>query len=544
MIQLIDLTFSFADAESPTLNRINLGFEDGEFALVCGPTGSGKSTLLKAMNGLVPHFTSGNLSGQINLANKNLAGAKPHEFAPYVGFVNQQAETSFVADRVDEEIAFGLEQLGFTQTDMHSRIKATAQLLGLSEVVCDNLTELSGGQQQRVAIAAALAVGQKILLLDEPTSELDPAAANELLVLLRDIAHENQITVLIAEHRIERALDLVDSVTVVHGDSTVNKAMKADGLDPILLDYRMVPPAVELGQRLHWKPLALSVSEAKTKWLQSAARVESNVRPPLANTRVALELSNVSIKYGDHTALDNASFTLSQSSITALMGPNGSGKSSLMWAMQGSQGHLGEIKLASGEQPSQLKPLERLAHIAMVPQTATDLLMHNSISEELSDSDEVADVPNGTTSQIFATLAGRIDPKRHPRDLSHGQQLSLALAIQMAKGANILLLDEPTRGLDYQSKRQLADLLDSLRASGRSILVASHDVEFLALVADEIIRVENGKVVSHGPSLQVLAELGELAPQIWQVTQQFLTVEDALLNTVQKAQSSDHDGEA
>ena len=258
MISIRDLSFSFTDADSPVLRRLNLDYEQGEFALVCGPTGSGKSTLLRALNGLIPHHSSGLLSGEVFIDGVQFAGKQPHEVAHLVGFVNQQPEGAFVTDTVLEELAYGMEQLGISEAQMRERISRFATLFGLSELLEKPLESLSGGQQQRVAIASALIAGQQILLLDEPTSALDVESAHQLLLLLKDLSRKQGITVLLAEHRIERVLDLVDSVTVVHGDGSASKAMTATGLDAVLRNYKMVPPVIELGQRMGWQPLPLN----------------------------------------------------------------------------------------------------------------------------------------------------------------------------------------------------------------------------------------------------------------------------------------------
>lgn len=523
VIKLRDLTFGFEDSDSPVLRRINLEFAQGEFALICGPTGSGKSTLLKTLTGLVPFYSSGNLSGEIWINRVQFAGRQPHEFSHVVGYVNQQPEGAFVSETVVEELAFGMEQLGLPEQEMLANIEHFSELFGLTELLHQSVESLSGGQQQRVAIAAALACGQKILLLDEPTSALDVQASDELLNVLKRLCHEHGITVLLAEHRIERAIALVDSVTVVHGDGSATKANVAQGLDPILRDYRMVPPVIELGQRLGWAPLPLSIERASAKWASSPARLNIDAAgrapQPVAATP-ALSARGLGVSYAGNPALQPTDIDLMPGRIHALMGPNGSGKTSLLWALQGSLKHQGEVWLSNGQAPRSLNPLERIRHIAMVPQTAADLLVLNSVSAELEDSDNFAQLAPGTTAKTLATLAGRIDPNRHPHDLSAGQQLALVLAIQLAKGAPILLLDEPTRGLDYEAKRNLAKQLEILADRGIAVLFASHDVEFVALIADQVTLIQAGRIRNTGEASKVLGQLADHAPQVFQVTKQ------------------------
>jgi energy-coupling factor transporter ATP-binding protein EcfA2 len=526
VISIRDLSFSFTDAESPILRRLNLDYEQGEFALVCGPTGSGKSTLLRALNGLIPHHSSGLLSGEVFIDGVQFAGKQPHEVAHLVGFVNQQPEGAFVTDTVLEELAYGMEQLGISEAQMRERISRFAALFGLSELLDKPLVSLSGGQQQRVAIASALIAGQQILLLDEPTSALDVESAHQLLLLLKDLSRKQGITVLLAEHRIERVLDLVDSVTVVHGDGSASKAMTATGLDAVLRNYKMVPPVIELGQKMGWQPLPLNVAGAKAAWDGKPGSVRPRVAAEYGER--LLEAASVCVSYGNTMAVSDVSLELVAGSITAVVGPNGSGKSSLLWALQGSLGFSGSVNLADGSPPGSHSPQLRLKHIALVPQNASDLLVLGSIAQELADSDEFAGAARGTTAEIFRTLAGRIDPSRHPRDLSSGQQLALVLAIQLAKGAAVVLLDEPTRGLDYEAKRKLAVQLAELKASGKAILIASHDVEFVAAVADVVMLLRKGSVAATGSATEVLPTLADHSPQVWQVTHSALTVTEVL----------------
>lgn len=505
MIALKNFTFTHDGAESPTLKNLNLSYREGEFALICGPTGAGKSTLLQVFNGLVPHFTAGKISGKVEISGRDLTLKLPHDFAELVGFVSQQAENSFVADRVDEELAFGMEQLGRSVDEMVSRIAEVARTLDIEGLLSSNLTELSGGQQQRVAIAAAIAAGQKILLLDEPTSELDPASAHELLVRLRDLSHKQGYTVLVAEHRIERAIDLVDSITVVHGDGSATKA-ESPHLELLLQNYRMVPPVIELGQLLKLKPLPLTVAQARNHSISLKQAMNST-----AAGSTLLKVEGLSVNYGEKVAVANANLELRQNQILGLMGPNGSGKSSLLWAIR-------------NQYPDQ---------VTLLPQTASDLLIFNSVKEELSDSDREAKLTSGSTAKLLTELSQRLDPNRHPRDLSAGQQLSLVLAIQLSSQRKILLLDEPTRGLDYQAKRQLAQQLELLK-SDRAILLASHDVEFLALVADQILQLAGGILSQPQAPAEALGDLSELAPQIWQVTNDALTVQEVLERRITK----------
>jgi len=530
LITLKDITFSYLKpdgnpvTETPQLNRVNLHIDKGEFVLVCGPTGSGKSTLLKTLNGLAPSFTGGLLSGQVIIDGIDLTGKQPHDFAHLVGFVNQQPEGFFVTDTVIDEIVYGAEQLGISIEEIDSRLKPIIETLSIEDLLDRPLSTLSGGQQQRVAIAAALIAGQKILLLDEPTSALDLAGASEVLTVLKKLAHENGVTVLLAEHRISRVIAEVDSVLVVHGDGSVTKGNPATQFN----DARFAPPIVQLGVQLNWQPLSISTDEASSRWAQEKhSFVPRTIYPP---AQEILSTNALTVKYGNITAVSETNLSFFGNQVTAIMGENGSGKTSLCWAIQGLGDRTSGSVLLNSIDTAELAKDSRLDLVAMIPQRAADLLFLHSLADELNESDTFAEVEPGTTSALFAKLAGRIDTSIHPRDLSAGQQLALVLAIQLAKQAKVLILDEPTRGLDYAAKRALAKQLQQLRAADRTIILASHDIEFVAEVADRVVQLEAGKVISVTTPMEALGYQSPLASQIAQIskTDGLISIEQVL----------------
>lgn len=518
MIKLKDLSFSYIKpdgtplTETPQLNRVNFEIHEGEFVLVCGPTGSGKSTLLKTLNGLAPNFTGGLLSGEIYIDSQNLTGCQPHEYSHLVGFVNQQPEGYFVADTVIDEIVYGSEQLGLPKAQIQSQLDEIVDSLGIRDLLDRPLATLSGGQQQRVAIAAALVAGQKVLLLDEPTSALDLAGATEVLRVLSDLAHKRGITVLLAEHRISRVIAEVDSVLVVHGDGSVTKGKPASQFN----DPRFAPPIIELGVQLGWNPPSINTEDAQQRWLETKhSTIEREIHEPGSSI---VQINNLTVNFDQIRAVSDISLQIFGNQITAVMGENGSGKTSLCWAIQGLGAKTsGEVKLGNND-TAKLAKESRLDLIAMIPQRAADLLFLHTLAEELEESDRYAGVGQGTTAALFQKLAGRIDTAIHPRDLSAGQQLALVLSIQLAKDAKVLILDEPTRGLDYSAKRALAKQLKSLRTQDRAIVLASHDIEFVAELADRVVLLQDGKVIRDSAPTELLGYGSPLASQLAQIT--------------------------
>jgi len=514
MITLKDLTFSYLRAdgspasETPLLNRVNLEIPAGEFVLICGPTGSGKSTLLKALTGLAPSFTGGLLSGQVIIDGQDLTGKAPFEFANLVGYVNQQPEGSFVADTVLDEIVYGAEQLGKPVIEIEQRLKEVTEILGLTDLLKRDVSSLSGGQQQRVAIASALIAGQRVLLLDEPTSALDLSGANEVLKTLKSLAHSHGVTVLLAEHRISRVIAEVDSVLVVHGDGSVTKGNPETQFN----DERFAPPIIELGIKLGWNPLSVDANMATNRWAEGQHSFSPRDGNP-AGPEI-LKVSDLSLHFGKVVALKNICASFYGNQLTAVMGENGSGKTSLCWAIQGLGERSSGSVLLGNNDTAELAKQTRLDQVAMVPQRAADLLFLHSLAEELAESDRFAEVEAGATAKLFMGLAGRIDTAFHPRDLSAGQQLALVLAIQLVKGAKVLILDEPTRGLDYAAKRALAKQLATLRAPDRCIILASHDIEFVAMVSDRVLLLKEGEIISDSSPEEVLGWGQPLASQV------------------------------
>lgn len=470
MIKLSNLNFDYGSEDSVVFRRVNLEFAPGELSLVVGPTGSGKSTLLKVINRLSPNFSGGRMSGTILVNEMDATNSKPRELAKLIGYVNQTPESSFVAETVIEELAFGMEQLGTAKTQMLENIEKYSEILGLTDLLHRPLEGLSAGQQQRVAIAAALVAGQRVLLLDEPTSALDENTATDLLQTLRRLAAEHGITVLITEHRIERLIDLSDTLVMLKGDGS---AIKNDSNWHSL--YSTFPG---------WLPK----DPATTK--ENVFKAES--------AQVLLEIEGLTVRYpgSQHDALNDASLVIRNAEIVSLAGPNGSGKTTLLEAVAG-QLHftVGSVKHESmeliGSKASVINKTIRL-----VPQQASDLLFLNSVGQELKESDSYAKSAANTTSGIFSNLVGRINPAIHPRDLSVGQQLALVISMQLAVGSPLLLLDEPTRGLDYEAKAELVKQLRDVCDSGKSVLLATHDLEFARQVSNRIFHMESGRLVT------------------------------------------------
>ncbi len=337
MIHFDHVSITYSDETQPVLRDVNLLIPEGELCLLVGRTGSGKSTLLGAINGLVPHFSGGTLQGRVTVDGRNTAKHPPREFADLVGVVMQDPTAGFVTDTVEEELAYGMEQLAVPAEVMRKRVEETLDLLGLAELRDRPLIELSGGQQQRVAIGSVLTAHPKVLVLDEPTSALDPTAAEEVLAAITRLVHDLGLTVILAEHRLERVVQYADRLLYLAGDGTVRDGSPAD----ILETTAVAPPVVELGRLAGWRPLPLSVRDARRATDDLRTRLAGRPIPPSRpethpSDQPVLTARGIVVRYDNHVAVREVDVALYAGQVTALMGRNGSGKTSLLWALQGS----------------------------------------------------------------------------------------------------------------------------------------------------------------------------------------------------------------
>ncbi len=537
------VSVTYDGASSPTLREVDLQVDEGELCLVVGRTGSGKSTLLGAVDGLVPHFTGGTLAGRVSVLGRDTRTHRPRDLADVVGVVGQDPQLGFVTDTVEEELAYGMEQLALPASVMRQRVEETVDLLGLADLRRRPLRELSGGQQQRVAIGSVLTSHPRVLVLDEPTSALDPTGAEEVLAAITRLVHDLGVTVLVAEHRLERVLQYADRLVHLLPDGRVEHGDPA----ALVATATVAPPVVELARLAGWSPVPLSVRDARRlagPLRERLALVPAPPRRPVPDAP-RLVAEGLVVRYGDTLAVRDVDLTLHRGEVTALMGRNGAGKSSLLWALQGSgRRDRGTVAVLTGTptdptpgrtaahrtgrarparavpdrlDPAGLDPARARALVGLVPQQPADLLYLDTVRGECRRADTERGRAAGTCRALLDRIAPGVPDERHPRDLSEGQRLSLVLAIQLSAGPDVVLLDEPTRGLDYSAKRRLRDVVHELAAAGATVVVSTHDVEFVADTADRVVVLADGEVVADGPASEVVVASPAFAPQVAKV---------------------------
>jgi energy-coupling factor transport system ATP-binding protein len=527
MIKFSNVSLVYPTSTQTILEGLTFSIEEGEMVLVIGSTGTGKSSLLRLINGLVPHHTGGILAGDVTVDGISTQLVRPGELAHLIGIVGQNPSSGFVTDTVEEELVFSMESLNVAPDVMRKRVEEILDLLALAPLRNRAISTLSGGEQQRLAIGSALVMHPKILVLDEPTSALDPIAAEEVLSIIHRLVHDLSLTVVIAEHRLERVIGFADRIIHIAGDGQA----EIDIPENILKKSDIAPPIVHLSRALALDQIGLSVRDVR-RMTEDVRRVGTeNPQSLKVQTPKVISIKGLSISYGSHQALKDINSIVFEGEIVALMGRNGAGKSSLLQSIVGVKAiDRGEISIF-GQEPMSLKGTIRRATVGYIPQEPSDLLYAQSVAQECSQADRDNGIASGSTFALLQDLVPSISEKTHPRDLSEGQRLALALAVVLSAKPRALILDEPTRGLDYQSKSLLIQILKEFAGQpGKCVVIATHDVELVAELADRVIFLSEGEVVADGPTIDILLASPAFAPQVAKVMspRRWLTVKDVI----------------
>jgi energy-coupling factor transport system ATP-binding protein len=514
--------YRYPESARPSLREISLRIEPGTFTVLAGVSGSGKSTLLRALSGLVPHFHGGEARGELRVGGLDVREHGPGELAAVCGTVFQEPETQVVMGGVRAELELPLEHRGQPAGAVARAVEETALGLGVAHLLDRRTDTLSGGELQRVAIAAAMVHDPSLLVLDEPTSQLDPVAGDELVWQLRRLNEDWGTAVVVAEHRLERCLPAADRVIAMVDGAVACDAAPGEFLEWAVAQHpALATPAARLFSLAGLRPLPASVKEAHAILRAVGAapagddvrtgreirgqrghgpgearpRLRSWVRRNGPVTQPALELKDVWHEVEDGpTILRGISMRLEPGERVALMGRNGAGKSTL-------------LRLAKGLAEPTRGRIERAGEIALLLQNPGDYLVHGHAVEDA-----------GVMGVAAAGLAGR--EQANPRDLSGGERQRLALEVVLAGDAinAVVLLDEPTRGMDRLHKDALASRIKELAGAGSAVMVATHDTEFAATLANRIVLLGQGVVIADGPPHEVLGGGRHFSTEVARVT--------------------------
>jgi energy-coupling factor transport system ATP-binding protein len=499
LVRTASLSYRYPGGGAHSLQDVSLELEPGELIVLAGRSGSGKSTLLRACCGLVPHYHGGEVSGEIEVGGLDVRHHGPAELGGIVGLVAQDPETQVVSTTVRAELELPLEIRGEPAAARARAVEEAALALAIPHLLDRTADSLSGGELQRVALAAALVGRPRLVLLDEPTSQLDPVAGDELIGLLRRLNEEWGLAVVCAEHRLERCLSAADRVLAMAGGRIVFDGAPQAFLGWALAsDPALATPGARLFEGAGLHPPPTSVKHAK---VQLAAQGLADPGPspaaaqPEASSRrsgVALQVSDLWAELDDgrgpREVLRGVDLLLDPGERVALMGRNGAGKTTLLRAAAGLVDPArGRISVPGG--------------CALLAQRPGDLLIRERVADELPGS-------AGLRALVSVGLGWAADAD--PRDLSGGERQRLALALVMAGRADgglpgLVGLDEPTRGMDWARKQELATWIAEMAHRGASVVVATHDVEFASAFAGRVVLLGDGELIADGPVGEILS---------------------------------------
>lgn len=517
MIKLSSLSYRYPDAVVGALQSITMSVDPGEFLLLSGFSGSGKSTLLRVVNGLVPHFFGGTFSGEARIGSFNTRNSSPTKLASVVGTVFQEPKDRFITTSVEDEIAFGLELAGIPGDEIRGRVSEMVERFTLGPLMDRKLDQLSAGEQQRVAIAAALGRLPKILLLDEPASQLDPPSSHAVLEWISELREGLGLTTIVAEHRIDRIMHITDRIAFLSEAGSLQAFGRPEDVIP------HIPLTPSILRAMDILGLEVKLDERNRRELVNHL---DRIRAPVETLqrmgdKPVLASKGISHNFNGIPALDDVSIDIFPGEIVALVGHNGAGKSTLLRCLMGLiSPDSGEIYI-NGERVPDRQVAEHARQVAYVPQWPSALLFADTVADELQFTLRNHDIEtNPPMDQVdLLKQLGLFELReRYPRDLSAGQRQRVALASVLITKPNIILLDEPTLGMDLGAQTSLSRLLKRWRDDGAAVLVATHDVEFAAAYADRVVILGDGGVEADGPTSETLFSKPHLRTALQQLT--------------------------
>ena len=530
LIEIEDLSYIYPQSDKPAIKHISLSIEPGEFILLTGPSGCGKTTFCRALNGLIPKFYNGEMKGKVIINGLDTAEHSTIELAQQVGLIFQNPDNQIFALTVEKDIAFGLENLGKPKDTMFKEINWAADVTGIQELRHRATHELSGGQKQRLTIASVLAMHPSIIVMDEPTSFLDPVGAERIFDVLAQLNRNFGITIIIIEHRIDIAAKYVDRIIVFDRGEVYSDGLPVEVLsneDTRLLGVG-IPRILSLAKRfepnLFYKP-PLTADQFYEGIHAKLPKQRNKIRDDLPSDLLELsgeyhhmpilEALGINFSYpGNVQALIGVDLTINKGDYVAIMGENGAGKTTLVKHFNGLlRPKEGKI-LFEGENISDKSVAQLSQKIGLVFQNPDDQLFEETVEKEISFALHNFGVKESLIEKRVDWALNLLDigdyRTKSPFTLSGGERKRVALASVLAWDPDVLVLDEPTIGQDYGQKERLRHFLMQLRTQGKTIVVVTHDVEFVAESQPHIVLMAGGKVVTTGSTKEIMTNMDAL----------------------------------
>lgn len=542
LLDMQNLSYYYPQSNSPALKDINLQIKKGEFILLLGRSGSGKSTLARALCRLVPDFYGGKIEGDVIYKGISLRDWDTRLLCTELSMVFQDTERQLLFNQVEREIAFGLENLGMELSLMKRRVAEMMDLLNLNEISDKSVTDLSGGEKHKVALAGVLAMNPRVLILDEPASQLDPFSAEMLFDFLKKINNEMGISIVLIEQKLDKAFPLADRVVVLDAGEIIFQGSPTEEVEWVLKNkYPLFPMLPSIFSPYTDKPLPLTVKEGRNllgEMMKKSEDFQGRNKKSAANTKATVisriplvETAKLSFTYPDgKEAVNNLNLQIYPGEMVALMGANGAGKTTvlklLMGLLKSRRGHL-RIAEFSGEE---IKPEKVNKTMAYLPQNIQDFFLADKLLTEIKISAGNAEAENGEQTAGYWLDKMGISEKKEmdPRKLSAGEKQRAALACLLIYNPRVFLLDEPTMGIDMEQKKFLGELLSGICFEDKkAALIVSHDMDFISEYASRVLIMHRGRLIADGALEEVLADNIFYSPQIMRV---FRDYEPGIIN--------------
>ena len=530
IIEARDLWYLYPNAGEPSLKGLNMDIGRGEFVLLTGPSGCGKTTFCRCLNGLIPHFYDGELRGELRVSGLNTREHPIAELARHVGLVFQNPDNQIFALTVEKEVAFGPENLGLDRREILEAVEWALRAAGIAELRHRGTNELSGGQKQRLAIASVLAMRPEIIVLDEPTSFLDPMGAERIFEVLERLRREFQITVILIEHRVDLAVRYADRVVVFNDGRIIANGSPEEvfGAEESRLAGVGTPKIIELGKRLARRGVSLGGLPITVEDFVSRMRkaLPAHGGPPPAwrmrrrepefpGGSPIIEVEGISYTYPNGVrAIDGVSLTINRGEFIAIMGENGAGKTTLVKHFNGLlKPQTGRV-IVDGVDTSKASVAALARKVGLVFQNPDDQLFAESVEEEIRFGLRNFGFEGDVIEKRVEWALNLLDIERYRRSspftLSGGERKRVALASVLAWDPEVVVLDEPTIGQDYAQKERLRHFLMQLRTRGKTVIMVTHDVEFVAENRPRVILMAGGRIIADGPMERIMGDAESL----------------------------------
>lgn len=504
ILSIKDLTFSYPNKENFALQNVNLSINSGDFVVVCGQSGSGKTTLLRMLKKeIAPH---GEKQGAVYYKGEDVEKLDDKISAQKIGFVFQKPDQQIVTDKVWHELAFGLESLGYDSDYIRLRVGEMANYFGITSLFRKKTTELSGGQKQLMNLASVMAMSPDVIILDEPTSQLDPITANDFITTLKKINDELGLTVIIIEHRLQEVFPIADKVAVMEDgkvicyDTPRNVCEKLSN-HPMSQGF---PSAVRIWQKSGGKEnCPLTVKEGRNFINSNFSERKLPLRNTIPNTEDIITLKDVFFRYekGGNDILSGTNLSIKKGEHFCILGGNGSGKTTTLKILAGLlKPYRGKVIIDNNKMTKKTTADFNRLGVAMLPQNPESVFLKSRVIDDYTELCKIKGIEKSDYEDKINSVAEKLGIKdlleNHPYDLSGGEIQKCALGKVLISEPKILLLDEPTKGVDAYSKLSLSKILQEIKFEGVTIITVTHDVEFASIVADRCGLFFDGEVLS------------------------------------------------